>query len=267
MTQLSIVIPAHNEAGNIAPLIAEIIAIFAADLPRLPYEMIVVDDGSVDDTREEVSANMRLEPRLRLITHGQRAGKSAALKTGFDATRGMWIATLDGDGQNDPADLARLWPEVTGGSAHVIYAGVRLNRNDGRVKWATSKLANPIRKFALRDGCRDSGCGFKVIPRALALSLPYFDNMHRFLPALARREGFAVREVMVNDRARQHGASKYGFFDRAAVAFLDTVGMYWLMRRYSQRGETREIAAVAAPQPDIVDAARPTPESASRGTG
>ena len=257
MTQLSILIPAHNEAGNLAPLVDEIAAVFAAEAPRLVYEILVVDDGSTDDTRAEIAAAMMREPRLRLIAHGQRAGKSAALKTGFDAARGTWIATLDGDGQNDPADLARLWPEVTSGGADVIYAGVRRNRNDGWVKWATSKLANPIRKFALRDGCRDSGCGFKVIPRALAVYLPYFDNMHRFLPALARREGLMVREVMVSDRARQHGASKYGFFDRAAVAFLDTVGMYWLMRRYSPRGEIAEVSQLGGARPDIVGATRP----------
>jgi glycosyltransferase involved in cell wall biosynthesis len=243
MTQLSIVIPAHNEAGNLAPLIAEITSVFAAEAPRLDYEIVIIDDGSGDGTRAEVSALMPGEPRLRLIAHGQRAGKSAALKTGFEAARGAWIAMLDGDGQNDPADLAQLWPEIAGGGEEVIYAGVRRRRNDGAVKWATSKLANPIRKLMLRDGSRDAGCGFKVIPRALARALPYFDNMHRFLPALARREGLAVREVLINDRARRHGASKYGFFDRAAVAFLDVVGMYWLMRRYRPRGDIAEIAA------------------------
>ena len=253
MTQLSILIPAHNEAGNLAPLVDEVVAVFAAEAPRLEYEILVVDDGSTDDTRAEITAVMAREPRLRLIAHGRRAGKSAAMNTGFEAACGVWIAMLDGDGQNDPADLARLWPEIAKSSMEVIFAGVRRRRNDGPVKWATSKLANPVRKFALRDGCRDSACGFKVIPRALAMSLPYFDNMHRFLPALARREGLEVHEVMVNDRARQHGASKYGFFDRAAVAFLDVVGMYWLMRRYSPRGEITEVAA-QAPARDTADA-------------
>jgi len=250
--QLSIVIPAHNEVGNLKPLIAEITGVFAAEAPRLDYEIIIIDDGSSDGTRDEVIALMPAEPRLRLIAHGQRAGKSAALKTGFDAARGAWVAMLDGDGQNDPADLARLWPEIAGGGEAVIYAGVRRRRNDGAVKWATSKLANPVRKFMLRDGCRDSGCGFKVIPRALARAVPYFDNMHRFLPALARREGLEVREVMINDRARQHGASKYGFFDRAAVAFLDVIGMYWLMRRYSPRGDIGEISTQTA-DPDAAE--------------
>jgi len=254
MTELSIVIPAHNEARNISPLIAEIGSALAAATPGLAYEIIVIDDGSNDGTHEDVTAAMLSEPRLRLIAHGQRAGKSAALKTGFEMAQGIWVAMLDGDGQIDPGDLARLWPEIVGSGQNVIYAGVRRRRHDGVVKWMTSKLANPVRKFALRDECRDSGCGFKVIPRTLAVSLPYFDNMHRFLPALARREGLAVRETMVNDRARRHGASKYGFFDRAAVAFLDTVGMYWLMRRYSARGQITEVPTLTGPQSKDVTA-------------
>lgn len=254
MTQLSIVIPAHDEADNLGPLIAEITDAFAAQPPQPDYEIIVVDDGSTDATRQAMRDALTDVPQLRLLTHARRAGKSAALITGFETARGTWIAMLDGDGQNDPADLARLWPEIAAGTTDTIYAGVRRRRNDGAIKWATSKLANRIRKFMLRDGCRDTGCGFKVVPRALALSLPYFDNMHRFFPALARRHGLAVREVMVADRARRHGVSKYGFFDRAAVSFLDVVGMYWLMRRYSPRGEIRE-----------VEAAQPAPEHSAVG--
>ena len=241
MPDLSILIPAHNEQTNLAQLINEIVAVMPHALPASAYEIIVVDDGSTDATRAEILPMMEGIAPLRLIAHGRRAGKSAALKTGFNAATGAWIATLDGDGQNDPADLAGLWKEISAGPATVIYAGVRNRRNDGLVKKFTSRFANAVRRRALKDTARDSGCGFKVLPAALATALPYFDNMHRFLPALARRHGYGVREILVNDRPRMHGLSKYGFFDRAAVSFLDLVGVYWLVRRYSDRGEIEEL--------------------------
>jgi glycosyltransferase involved in cell wall biosynthesis len=244
MPDLSILIPAHNEENNLAQLINEIVAAVAQARPAPSFEILVVDDGSTDGTRSEIQPLMGTIPGLRLIAHGKRAGKSAALKTGFDACQGRWVATLDGDGQNDPADLARLWAQIAPETGMVIFAGVRNRRNDGLVKKLTSLVANAIRRRALRDTARDSGCGFKVLPSALAKALPYFDNMHRFLPALARRHGYDVREVMVNDRPRVHGKSKYGFFDRAAVALLDLVGVYWLIRRYSDRGAISELTAL-----------------------
>jgi dolichol-phosphate mannosyltransferase len=241
MPDLSILIPAHNEQDNLAQLINEIVAVMPRAVGLSAYEIIIVDDGSTDATRAEILPLMHGAVPLRLIAHGRRAGKSAALKTGFNAAGGSWVATLDGDGQNDPADLARLWKEIASGPATVMYAGVRNRRNDGLVKKLTSRFANAVRRRALRDTARDSGCGFKVLPASLATALPYFDNMHRFLPALARRHGFGVREVPVNDRPRLHGASKYGFFDRAVVSFLDLVGVYWLVRRHSDRGEITEL--------------------------
>jgi dolichol-phosphate mannosyltransferase len=241
MPDLSILIPAHNEQNNLTQLINEIVAVVTQAAPNPDYEIIVVDDGSTDGTKAELFGLMERVPALRLVVHGRRAGKSAALKTGFDAARGEWIAMLDGDGQNDPADLARLWKEIASGPATTIYAGVRTSRNDGIVKKFTSRFANAIRRRALRDTARDAGCGFKVLPAPLARALPYFDNMHRFFPALARRHGYDVREVLVNDRPRVHGASKYGFFDRAIVSFLDLVGVYWLIRRYSDRGLVEEL--------------------------
>lgn len=242
MVELSIVIPAHNEAGNIGALVMEIADVMPRALNAPTYEILVIDDGSTDATLSEAKAAMDKAPVLRVLRHANRAGKSAALKTGFDAARGRWIAMLDGDGQNDPADLAALWPELKFAPATVIYAGVRKRRNDGFVKWLTSRVANPIRRRMLRDSARDTGCGFKVIPASLASAIPYFDNMHRFFPALALRHGCEVREVMVNDRPRVHGVSKYGFFNRLAVSVLDVVGVYWLIRRYSERGEIAEIA-------------------------
>jgi dolichol-phosphate mannosyltransferase len=242
MPDLSILIPAHNEENNLAQLINEIVAVMAQAKPAPDYEIVVVDDGSTDGTSAEILPLTSSLGVVRLIAHGRRAGKSAALKTGFDRCEGAWIATLDGDGQNDPADLARLWPEIAAQPAMTVFAGVRNRRNDGLVKKFTSLFANAIRRRALRDSSRDSGCGFKVLPAALAKALPYFDNMHRFLPALARRHGYEVREVRVNDRPRVHGKSKYGFFDRAAVALLDLIGVYWLIRRYSERGSIKELS-------------------------
>jgi glycosyltransferase involved in cell wall biosynthesis len=239
MADLSILIPAHNEEGNLPQLIGEI----EKAMPQgMAYEIVIVDDGSTDKTRSELLECMQTNVRLSVFAHGQRAGKSAALKTGFDRCKGRWIALLDGDGQNDPADLARIWPEISSGPDKVIYAGVRKSRNDGLVKKYTSRVANAIRRRALRDTSKDSGCGFKVLPADLARAFPYFDNMHRFFPALARRHGYDVREVSINDRPRVHGTSKYGFFDRAAVALLDLTGVYWLIRRYSPRGEIEELS-------------------------
>jgi glycosyltransferase involved in cell wall biosynthesis len=249
MRDLSILIPAHNEQDNLAQLINEILRLMPQVMAVSAYEIIVIDDGSTDSTVAEILPLMDGGAPLRLIAHGRRAGKSAALKTGFTAANGRWVLTLDGDGQNDPADLVRLWGEISAGPATVMYAGVRNRRNDGLVKKFTSRFANAVRRRALRDTARDSGCGFKVLPASLATALPYFDNMHRFLPALARRHGYGVREVLVNDRPRVHGTSKYGFFDRAAVSFLDLVGVYWLVRRHSDRGEVKEHSASRDAEP------------------
>lgn len=248
MTDLSIIIPAHDEEGNLRALVEEITRAFAA-LPIPPdYEVLIVDDGSTDGTLEEARGASLVNPLVRVLCHGRRAGKSAALKTAFERSRGDWVATLDGDGQNNPADLARLWPLISAGPPNVIYAGVRRTRNDGIVKKITSRVANPLRRALLNDDARDTGCGFKVMPGELARTLPYFDNLHRFIPAMARRQGYGVENVLVDDRPRGHGVSKYGFFDRAAVAFLDVIGVYWLTRRYSDRGEIVEYAPPAQAQ-------------------
>lgn len=226
MTDLTIVIPCYNESGNIGNLVREI---NTALLSGPSYEIIVVDDGSADGSAEEAAA---AGDYTRVLCHKKRTGKSRALISGFRAAQGRWIATLDGDGQNDPMDIARLWPRLERASP-ALFAGVRKRRNDGIVKLLTSRSANFVRKRLLKDDCRDAGCGFKILPAVVAQSLPYFDNMHRFIPALSRRAGLPVIEVDVEDRPRLAGVSKYGFFDRAAVAFLDTVGVFWLIRRYS----------------------------------
>ncbi|SDP40810.1 dolichol-phosphate mannosyltransferase [Phyllobacterium sp. YR620] len=234
MTDLTIIIPVHNEAGNIGALIKEIDAALASG-PN--YEIIVIDDGSSDSSAEEALAAGN---RAYVLRHERRTGKSRALVTGFRAASGRWVATLDGDGQNDPKDLARLWLRISNAEP-ALFAGIRKRRNDGVVKLLTSKFANFVRRRLLKDDCKDTACGFKVLPRDLAQGLPYFDNMHRFLPALTRRAGLPVVEVDVEDRPRRSGVSKYGFFDRAAVAFLDTVGVFWLIRRYSEPGSVARL--------------------------
>jgi dolichol-phosphate mannosyltransferase len=235
---LSIVIPVKNEAGNIAPLVAEIAV--ALDPSGVDYEIVYVDDGSTDATAAEIA---RLQPamrRLRLIRHAKSCGQSAAVRSGVKAAHGEWIATLDGDGQNDPADIPALWQIARGygegtepAAPSLLIAGHRARRQDSWTKRRASKIANAVRRRMLRDDTPDTGCGLKLFPRALFLDLPYFDHMHRFLPALVLREGGVVRSLPVNHRPRERGTSKYGVFDRLAVGITDLFGVMWLCRRKS----------------------------------
>jgi dolichol-phosphate mannosyltransferase len=230
--ELSVIIPVRNEAGNIAPLVGEIVA--ALD-PVAEYEIVYVDDGSTDDTAGEIQALQADNPRLRLLRHRASCGQSAAVRTGVKAARGTWIATLDGDGQNDPADIPALW-RLAGGSPPsppLLIAGHRARRRDTWVKRVSSRIANSVRRGMLHDDTPDTGCGLKLFPRALFLDLPAFDHMHRFLPALVLRAGGAVRSVPVNHRPRERGTSKYGTLDRLAVGITDLLGVMWLRRRGS----------------------------------
>jgi dolichol-phosphate mannosyltransferase len=230
--QLSVVIPVRNEAGNIVPLVGEIVA--ALDLIA-EYEIVYVDDGSTDGTTVEIQALQVDNPRLRLVRHRTSCGQSAAVRTGVKAARGIWIATLDGDGQNDPADIPALW-RIAGAAPTMpplLIAGHRARRRDTWVKRVSSRIANSVRRGMLRDDTPDTGCGLKLFPRALFLDLPAFDHMHRFLPALVLRAGGAVRSVPVNHRPRERGTSKYGTLDRLAVGITDLFGVMWLLRRGS----------------------------------
>jgi dolichol-phosphate mannosyltransferase len=225
---LSVVIPVRNEAPNIAPLVAEIEAALAA----VPHEIVYVDDGSTDGTLAALHAARAAGAPLRAIRHQASCGQSAAVITGVKAARGRWIATLDGDGQNDPADIPRLLARAeAAASRRTMVAGHRVNRRDSGVKRYSSRIANAVRSRLLRDNTPDTGCGLKVFPRDLFLELPHFDHMHRFLPALALRQGGAVVSEPVNHRPRVRGVSNYGTLDRLLVSLFDLVGMAWLQRR------------------------------------
>jgi dolichol-phosphate mannosyltransferase len=226
---LSIVIPARNEAENIAPLVAEIAGALDG---KLTYEVIYIDDGSSDDTAAAVRAVAATHPAVRLLRHDRSCGQSAAVRSGVKAARAEWIVTLDGDGQNDPADIPRLW-EMTraAGSERLLIAGRRTKRRDTWIKRASSRIANAVRAGLLKDATPDTGCGLKLFRRDLFLDLPFFDHMHRYLPALVLREGGKTVSVPVNHRPRSRGVSNYGTLDRLAVAFADLIGVLWLQRR------------------------------------
>jgi len=200
MPELSVVVPVFNEQDNIPPLIAEIVA---ALRDRVDFEIVYVDDASRDGSIAVLTEAKRANPELRVVAHASQSGQSTAIRNGVKAARGRWIATLDGDGQNDPADIPKLLAMRDESSAAIkLYAGWRVNRQDsGSKRWA-SKWANAIRSRLLRDETPDTGCGIKLFEREAFLDLPYFDHMHRYLPALMQRAGWQVRSVPVNHRAR-----------------------------------------------------------------
>src|SRR5215472_2870905 len=226
---VSIVVPVRNEADNIAPLIAEIAAALDGGCP---YEIIYVDDGSSDATAARIAAARAQHPNLREIRHARSGGQSAAVRSGVRAARGAIVATLDGDGQNNPAFLPDLISALEKGGERVgLVAGQRVGRKDTGFKKLQSRLANGIRKAILKDGTRDTGCGLKAFRRDVFLMMPYFDGLHRFLPALVRREGYDIAYVDVVDRPRRSGVSNYGFFDRLWIGIMDLAGVWWLVRR------------------------------------
>jgi dolichol-phosphate mannosyltransferase len=226
---ISVVIPVRNEAGNIAPLVAEIAA--ALDGHAL-YEIIYVDDGSTDATAAEIRRLQASVPQLRLLRHARSCGQSAAIRSAVKAARGRWIATLDGDGQNDPADIPKLIAMRAESPAAIkLFAGWRVNRQDSASKRFGSRFANAIRSRLLHDETPDTGCGIKLFERAAFLDLPYFDHMHRYLPALMQRAGWKVLSVPVNHRPRGTGVSKYNNFNRALVGIADLRGVGWLIKR------------------------------------
>jgi dolichol-phosphate mannosyltransferase len=229
---ISVVVPVHNEAENIPPLIAAI----SAALAGIEHEIVYVDDGSTDASPRilrDIAASL---PTLIRVRHRDSCGQSAAVITGVKTARGAFIATLDGDGQNDPADipamLAAALNAEANGAKPVLIAGHRVNRRDSGAKRWGSKIANSVRAKMLRDGTPDTGCGAKLFRRAAFLELPHFDHIHRFLPALFIRAGGHVVSVPVRHHPRAHGASHYGTWDRLKVGIVDLFGVAWLQRRW-----------------------------------
>jgi dolichol-phosphate mannosyltransferase len=226
---VSIVVPVRNEAGNVAPLIAEIAAALDG---RWRYEIIYVNDGSTDATPEHLAEIMKQRGNLRRIDHAVSSGQSAAVRTGVRVARGAIVATLDGDGQNNPAFLPDLIAAVQNADGRIgLAAGQRIGRKATGFKKLQSRIANGVRNAILRDGTRDTGCGLKAFRRDVFLVMPYFDGLHRFLPALVRREGYDIAYVDVIDRPRHSGVSNYGFFDRLWIGIMDLAGVWWLIRR------------------------------------
>ncbi len=243
--ELSVVVPIHNEEDNVEPLIAEIDRVL---IDTGDYEMVFVDDGSTDATLVRLDGLRARYPRLRVLRHRYCCGQSTALLTGIRMARGRVIATLDGDGQNNPADIPKLvaaLKTLDQGATKGMVAGFRKRRKDTAWRRFSSKVANAVRGSLLGDNTPDTGCGLKVFSRELFLSLPYFDHMHRFLPALVQRAGGKVVSVEVDHRPRMRGVSKYGTWQRLWVGIVDLFGVMWLQRR-AQIPEVEEIAGQSA---------------------
>jgi dolichol-phosphate mannosyltransferase len=227
--ELTVVIPVFNEVESIALLIDEVCTRLDGELD---YEIIVVDDGSTDSTPGVLQSSRQAHPQLRILRHRKCCGQSAAIASGVQAAAAPWIATLDGDGQNDPADILMLYQALDKSStAGMLVTGYRKQRRDDWLKRLSSRVANTVRAWVLGDATPDSACGLKVFARDTFLALPQFDHMHRFLPALVQRQGGRVLSIEVRHRPRARGVSRYGLHDRLWSGIIDLFGVRWLQRR------------------------------------
>lgn len=240
--EISVLVPVMNEHGNIRPLIDEIVDVYQTR----PFEIIYVNDASTDGTADELAQAMRDVPQLRVMSHQFRSGQSAAVRTALLAARAPLIAVLDGDGQNIPADLPALEAALCAARpARGMAGGVRVTRKDSDIRRKASAVARWLRLKLLDDDHPDSGCGLKIVDKDIFLKLPFFNHMHRFMPALVRREGGVVLAVPVGHRMRERGQSKYGILDRLLVGISDMLGVIWLRRRMPQTGQVTEMAPIA----------------------
>jgi glycosyltransferase involved in cell wall biosynthesis len=239
---ISAVVPVKDEAGNVAPLAREIEAALKSLTDQFgAHEIIFVDDGSADGTAEELKALRGEIPALRVLRHARNLGQSRGIRTGVEAAKGAIIVTLDGDGQNDPADIPKLLAALKADPGVAMVSGVRVSRQDKASRKLASKLGNGLRNYLLKDGAIDTGCGLKAFRRETYLGLPYFDHQHRFLIALMRREGVGVGFVPVGHRARGAGHSKYTNLGRLLVSVSDLLGVRWLIRRHKGPAGTEEL--------------------------
>lgn len=234
---ISVVVPVKDEAGNVGPLAREI----AAALAGQAHEIIFIDDGSTDGTAEVLAGLKREIPQLRALRHVRNLGQSRGIRTGVQAAKGEIIVTLDGDGQNDPADIPRVLAALRADPGLGMVSGIRVKRKDSASRRLASRLGNGLRNWLLGDGASDTGCGLKAFRRQAFLDLPYFDHIHRFLIALMLREGVGVGYVPVNHRPRLTGRSKYTNFGRLLVSVHDILGVRWLQRRHRGKTELREL--------------------------
>ena len=264
--RVTIVAPMKNEAENVDQLAQEIAAAMA---PLAPFEVIFVDDGSDDGTAAAIDAAVARVPQLRRVSHAKSCGQSAAVRTGVQHARAPIVCTLDGDGQNPPSELPKLAaPLLEDRDGRLgLVCGQRVGRKDTWSKRYASKFANRLRAWMLKDDTRDTGCGLKGFRREAFLAIPFFDHLHRYLPALFKREGWEIAHVDVAHRAREHGVSKYTNFGRALVGVTDLIGVWWLLRRRKLPDVSHvapPLEAAMAAGPDVFTSTAPVSETAER---